>query len=93
VEEGGEVEISLSFLEEKPVNKIKIEITDNGCGIPEKERDVIFEPFYTTKASGIGLGLANARKIIEQHKGSIRIKENVGKGTSFEILIPCEEEK
>ncbi len=91
--EEGKIKISLSLLEEQPVNKIKIEIIDSGCGIPEKDRDVIFEPFYTTKSSGIGLGLPNARKIIEQHKGSIRVKECQGKGTSFEILIPCEEVK
>lgn len=91
--EEGKIKLSLSLLEEQPVNKIKIEIIDNGCGIPEKDRDVIFEPFYTTKSSGIGLGLPNARKIIEQHKGSIRVKECKGKGTSFEILIPCEEVK
>lgn len=91
--EEGKIKLSLSLLEEQPVNKIMIEIIDNGCGIPEKDRDVIFEPFYTTKSSGIGLGLPNARKIIEQHKGSIRVKECQGKGTSFEILIPCEEVK
>ncbi len=91
--EEGKIKLSLSLLDKQPVNKIKIEIIDNGCGIPEKDRDVIFEPFYTTKSSGIGLGLPNARKIIEQHKGSIRVKECQGKGTSFEILIPCEEVK
>ncbi len=91
--EEGKIKISLSLLEKQPVNKIKIEIIDNGCGIPEKDRDIIFEPFYTTKSSGIGLGLPNARKIVEQHKGSIRVKDCQGKGASFEILIPCEEVK
>ncbi|GAG87455.1 unnamed protein product, partial [marine sediment metagenome] len=66
---------------------------DNGCGIPEEKRETIFEPFYTTKASGIGLGLPIARKIIEQHRGTIRVKENAAQGTSFEILIPTEEER
>ena len=72
---------------------MKIEITDNGGGIPEGEWSNIFEPFYTTKASGIGLGLAIALKIIEQHNGTIKVKSKKGKGTLFVILIPCEEEK
>jgi len=90
VDEGGEITISLSLLKERTRKIIKVEIFDNGCGIPDKERDVIFELFYTTKTTGIGLGLAIARKIIEQHNGSIQLSENAKKGTSFEILIPVE---
>jgi signal transduction histidine kinase len=93
VEEKGKINISLSLLKEKEGSKIRVFISDNGCGIPEKNREAVFEPFYTTKASGIGLGLPNARKIIEQHRGTIRVKENAAKGTSFEILIPTEEER
>jgi signal transduction histidine kinase len=93
VEEKGKINISLSLLKEKEGSKIRVFISDNGCGIPEEKRETIFEPFYTTKASGIGLGLPIARKIIEQHKGTIRAKENAAKGTSFEILIPTEEER
>jgi len=90
VNEGGKISISLSLLRERAGKKIKVEISDDGHGIPEKDRDVIFELFYTRKATGIGLGLAIARKIIEQHNGSIRMNKNVKKGTSFEILIPVE---
>lgn len=90
VDEGGEITISLSLLKERFRKIIKVVISDNGCGIPDKERDVIFELFYTTKTTGIGLGLAIARKIIEQHNGSIQLSENAKKGTSFEILIPVE---
>lgn len=93
VGERGKINISLSLLKEKSGSKIRVEISDNGCGIPEEYRETIFEPFYTTKSSGIGLGLAIARKIIEQHMGSIIVKENIEKGTSFEILIPIEEDK
>lgn len=93
LEEGGRIAVSLSLLKEEQKEKIRVEIVDNGCGIPEKYREVIFEPFYTTKSSGIGLGLPNARKIVEQHKGLIRIKEDAKQGASFEILIPVEEEK
>lgn len=90
VDEGGEITISLSLLKERFRKIIKVVISDNGCGIPNKEKDVIFELFYTTKTTGIGLGLAIARKIIEQHNGSIQLSENAKKGTSFEILIPVE---
>lgn len=93
VEEKGKINISLSLLKEQEGSKIRVFISDNGCGIPEENRETIFEPFYTTKASGIGLGLPIARKIIEQHKGTIRVKENAAQGTSFEILIPTEEER
>ncbi|NOR12402.1 MAG: GHKL domain-containing protein, partial [Candidatus Aminicenantes bacterium] len=93
LDEGGEIDIILSFQEEEEDRKIKIEITDNGTGIAETEWDNIFEPFYTTKSAGIGLGLANAKKIVEQHNGSIRILKKEGKGACFEILIPCGEEQ
>ncbi len=90
VEEGGKINISLSLLKERSHKMIKVDISDNGCGIPERERDLIFELFYTTKPAGIGLGLAIARKIIEQHRGFIRVRDNETKGTCFEILIPVE---
>lgn len=93
VEEGGKINISLSHLDGDSGCTIRILISDNGCGIPEHDREVIFELFYTTKSSGIGLGLANARKIIEEHKGSMRVKDKEGEGASFEILIPCEGKK
>jgi len=90
---GGEIEIILSLQEEEEGKKIRVEISDNGSGIAEIEWENIFEPFYTTKSAGIGLGLANAQKIVEQHNGSIRILKKEGKGACFEILIPCGEEQ
>lgn len=86
--EGGDIEIVLSLQENEDSNKVRIEISDNGKGIAETEWDNIFEPFYTTKSAGIGLGLANAKKIVEQHNGSIRILKKEGRGACFEILIP-----
>lgn len=93
VDEGGRINVDLSCITEDGVGKVRIKISDNGIGIPEKDWENIFEPFYTTKPSGIGLGLANARKIVEMHKGSIRVVKKKGRGTAFEIQIPCEEEK
>jgi signal transduction histidine kinase len=90
VEEGGRIKLALSRIKENGVARIRVRISDNGCGIPEKDWENIFEPFYTTKPSGFGLGLSNARKIVEQHRGSIRVAKTKGKGTTFEVCIPCE---
>ena len=92
VEEGGKIGLALSRVKENGVSRIKVRISDDGCGIPEKDWENIFEPFYTTKPSGFGLGLSNARKIVEQHRGSIRVTKTKGKGTTFEVRIPCEVE-
>ncbi len=91
LDEGGEIDIILSLVGEEEDKKIRIEISDNGKGIAESEWENIFEPFYTTKSAGIGLGLANAQKIVEQHNGSIRIIKKEGRGACFEILISCGE--
>ncbi|MBN2264635.1 MAG: HAMP domain-containing histidine kinase, partial [Candidatus Aminicenantes bacterium] len=70
---------------------VRVRIVDTGPGVPEKARPNIFEPFYTTKPSGFGLGLANARKIVEQHNGAIAVEEALTGGGAFVILIPAEE--
>jgi signal transduction histidine kinase len=88
---GGRIKVSAARGEGAAAGKIRVRISDNGCGIPEKDWDDIFEPFYTTKSTGIGLGLAISRKIVEQHKGTIRVVRKRGPGTAFEILIPAEE--
>lgn len=92
VEVGGKVRLNLSVVQKDGAKKIKVRISDDGCGIPEKDWETIFEPFFTTKPAGFGLGLANARKIVEQHKGFIKVMKNRGKGTSFEVQILCEGE-
>jgi len=93
VDEEGKISLSLSLKKEKPAKKLRVVISNSGKGIPKKDWENIFEPFYTTKATGTGLGLAIARKIIEQHKGSIKVIKNGGKGTAFEVLIPYGREK
>jgi signal transduction histidine kinase len=70
---------------------VRVRITDTGPGIPDKDRANIFEPFFTTKPSGFGLGLANARKIVEQHGGTIAVAKKKGRGGAFVILLPAEE--
>jgi signal transduction histidine kinase len=70
--------------------EILIDIKDNGTGIPEEIRDKIFTPFFTTKAKGSGLGLANAFKCIQAHNGSIDIIETPGPGTCIRVHLPLE---
>ena len=67
----------------------EIKIHDNGCGIPRENLSKIFEPFFTTKGQkGNGLGLAMVWGIIEKHDGRITVESAVGKGTTFNILLP-----
>lgn len=67
-----------------------VEISDNGCGIPEDKIKNIFDPFFTTKpvGKGTGLGLSLAYNIIKKHKGEIGVKSRVGEGTTFTIKLP-----
>ncbi len=64
------------------------EIEDTGCGIPEEHLKNIFNPFFTTKDRGSGLGLSIVRKIVEGHKGEIMIKSRAGVGTTVTIKLP-----
>ena len=67
---------------------LEVEITDTGSGIPQEVKDKIFEPLYTTRAKGIGLGLAVSKSIIDRHGGNIEVKSKVGEGTTFNIKLP-----
>lgn len=65
-----------------------VSIEDNGCGIDEDDLQKIFEPFFTRKAEGTGLGLPNAQGIVHQHGGIIEVESKVGQGTTFYVKIP-----
>lgn len=71
-----------------PDGRIKISITDQGNGIPKDKLKKLGEPFYTTKERGTGLGLMVSYKIIEEHKGTVEVESEVGKGTTFSIFLP-----
>jgi len=68
----------------------EIEFSDTGHGIVPENLEKLFQPFFTTRAKGIGLGLAVSKKIIDQHKGKIQINSDLGKGTTFTISLPTE---
>ncbi|MBD3420469.1 MAG: PAS domain S-box protein [Chitinivibrionales bacterium] len=70
---------------------IKIVIKDTGSGIDDKDLPKIFDPFFSTRQSSSGLGLATCYSIIKQHKGHISVESTVGKGSAFSILLPATE--
>ncbi len=80
---GGRLSVSLRFVNENVI----IEIEDNGGGIPSQEINKIFDPFYTTKEEGTGLGLSLARQIINAHGGDIDVDSEVNKGTKVKITL------
>ncbi len=67
---------------------IEITISDTGFGIPDANRKKLFTPFFTTKKTGTGLGLAITYRIIENHRGTIDVQSEPGKGTRFTVRIP-----
>ena len=67
---------------------VRVDATDTGCGIPEENMPKIFEPFFSTKAKGTGLGLAVSYRIIRNHQGDIQVSSQPGQGTRFTIEIP-----
>jgi signal transduction histidine kinase len=70
---------------------VEIAVIDRGVGIDPAQRDSIFNPFFTTKPEGVGLGLAIVFKIVEEHGGKITVESELGKGTVFHVLLPVSE--
>jgi signal transduction histidine kinase len=73
-----------------PDGKRGVEITfqDTGPGIPAALREQIFNPFFTTKETGVGLGLSIVSKIVDDHRGWIRVTSEPGKGACFHVFLP-----
>ena len=68
----------------------EISVIDRGCGIDAKQLDAIFNPFFTTKPQGVGLGLAIVAKIVDEHGGKIAVESEPAKGSVFRVLLPME---
>lgn len=84
MENGGTLTIKLKELN----NRVSITVYDTGVGIPETELKKLFEPFYTSKSSGTGLGLVVCRRIIQSFNGEIYLSSVENKGTKVDIILP-----
>jgi len=105
MEEGGKltVETSMGRASEQLISRlgpaadscdsVTVRFSDTGKGIPKDKLDKIFEPFYTTKSTGTGIGLAIVRKIVREHKGLVFVDSTEGLGTTFAIEFPLVVEK
>ncbi len=91
IERNGEIRIVTRRVAQGPREQCQVEIADTGRGIPEELLDDIFNPFFTTKQQGVGLGLAIAHQIVTEHGGFITVQSQVGRGTAFTIHLPAEE--
>ena len=69
-------------------DNVMIHVTDNGTGIPEEIRDKVFNPKFTTKTSGMGLGLGIIKNIVENYNGTITFETEINKGTTFTVTLP-----
>lgn len=81
---GGQLEIAVQPGEET----VQVAISDNGCGMPEETLSQLFEPYFTRKRNGMGLGLAATLNIVQSHKGEIEVASEPGEGTRFTITLP-----
>lgn len=84
-DKAGQVSVAVS----RHGTQYRIAVTDNGAGIADEEKEKIFEPFYTTKSKGTGLGLTVCREIVDLHGGKIHVSSLPGKGTTFAVTLPA----
>jgi len=84
----GEVTVETRFLPE--TKRVRIVVSDDGVGIPPEDKDKLFLPYFSTKAAGMGLGLAIVHQIVTDHGGSIWVEDNAPKGSRFVIELPVD---
>jgi signal transduction histidine kinase len=83
---------ALTIESRKVRNYFEVAFSDTGVGMPQKVIEKLWSPLFTTKARGMGFGLAICKRIVEAHGGSIFVRSTVGKGTTFTITVPIEPE-
>jgi signal transduction histidine kinase len=90
--EGGKLRVKSNTVRDANEEPVQVEIAfaDNGVGITEKDLERVFEPLFSTKEGGTGLGLPLAQALVEAHGGSITVKSRVGEGSTFTVLLPVE---
>ncbi len=89
MQEGGELEVQTATQE----SQVRISISDTGTGIAQSELEKIFDPYFTSKKSGTGLGLAVVDKIVQAHQGRTKVQSSPGQGSSFVLLLPANNPK
>jgi signal transduction histidine kinase len=82
---GGVVTVKTQLLDD---NKVEVAVIDRGTGIEAKNLESIFNPFFTTKPDGVGLGLAICSKIVDEHGGHITVESSAGEGSVFHVILP-----
>jgi two-component system sensor histidine kinase HydH len=87
---GGKLVVSIYPLTSDGRRGVQLDFEDSGPGIPEEAREQIFNPFFTTKKTGVGLGLSVVSKIVDDHHGWIRAVSGPGKGACFRVFLPAE---
>jgi signal transduction histidine kinase len=83
----GVVRVSARLAPDDP-DQVEICVEDRGTGIPAEDLERVFEPFYTTKPKGTGLGLATVHRIVEAHAGRLALSSRSGEGTSIRVRLP-----
>jgi signal transduction histidine kinase len=86
---GGTLEVHLLWADLDNFSNVQIDFADNGRGIAPEHLQEMYEPGFTTHAGNPGLGLAVCRTVMEQHGGTIRASSEMGKGTTFSLILPC----
>ena len=86
IEDQGKIEVAISH--DSAFKIVRIEVKDTGQGIPDELKPRLFEPYFSTKRSGTGLGLTIVHTIISDHQGFIRVKDNYPQGSIFAIELP-----
>jgi signal transduction histidine kinase len=88
--EGGELHLS-TLARNQGAEEVAISIRDTGCGIPKENFPKLFDPYFTTKARGFGLGLSIVERIVQEHGGKIQVASEPGKGATFTLIFPIKD--
>ncbi|HET7841825.1 MAG TPA: ATP-binding protein [Terriglobia bacterium] len=86
---GGQLRVSVAPKESHSQRGVEVAVQDSGPGVPGELREQIFNPFFTTKKSGVGLGLSIVSKIVDDHRGWIRVENAPGGGACFRVFLPA----
>jgi signal transduction histidine kinase len=84
---------TLTIKSKETNGSVDVTISDTGTGLSEETIKKLWTPLFTTKAKGMGFGLAISKRLIEAHGGSVSVKSELGKGTTFTIIIPIKQQK